>query len=533
MKIFFNSHLRLVTVLFILLISAFLRLYRISEYMTFLGDEGRDVMVVKKMIVDHKFTLLGPTSSVGGFFLGPVYYYFMAPFLWIWRLDPTGPAIMVALFGIGTVYLIYHVGTRLFHPVVGISASLLYALSPLVIAYSRSSWNPNLVPFFSLLTVYFCYRSVESQRKRDFFLTGIFIGIGLQLHYVFLFLIAMVFFWYVLMGRKKDLLPGYLLLCAGFLTGFFPYLLFELRHGFPNTQTIIRFILYSEETKFSLPSFFATIQDVSFRLFGRLLLRYPQPEILRDLPPIRLAFWNAIVSAISSISLGILVYKTFYKNHTGNSRNPYSMMLLWFLVPVILFGFYRKGIYDYYFGIFYAFPFLCFGIIIWHLVMPIFYQHKFTTTSLYQMLKTYFPIVFAGVLFIVILVFNYAGRPFLYPPNRQLSHTKEIAQAVFDASQGKPFNFALLAVGNSDHAYRYFFEIWGNPPVVIENEIHDPERKTVTDRLIVLCDMPEDQCKPLGHPLWEIAGFVPSEIQNSTKASYMTVMTLVHYNSSQ
>src|SRR3990167_7861846 len=99
-----------VLILGILLVAAYLRLYNISGYMTFLGDEGRDVMVVKQMIVDHKWTLLGPTASVGGFFLGPIYYYFMVPFLWIWRLDPTGPAVMVALFGVATVYLVYRAG---------------------------------------------------------------------------------------------------------------------------------------------------------------------------------------------------------------------------------------------------------------------------------------------------------------------------------------------------------------------------------------------------------------------------------------
>src|SRR5882672_8128859 len=77
----------------ILLIGAYLRLYKIPDYMNFLGDEGRDVLVVKHMIVDHKFTLLGPTASVGGFFLGPIYYYFMLPFLWLWHLDPAGPAV--------------------------------------------------------------------------------------------------------------------------------------------------------------------------------------------------------------------------------------------------------------------------------------------------------------------------------------------------------------------------------------------------------------------------------------------------------
>ena len=104
------------------------------------------------------FNLLGPTSSVGGFFLGPIYYYFMAPFLWLFNYNPVGPAVMVALFGIATVWLIYKFCKDFFNAKVGLMAALLYAISPLVIAYSRSSWNPNPLPFFSLLTFISLYK---------------------------------------------------------------------------------------------------------------------------------------------------------------------------------------------------------------------------------------------------------------------------------------------------------------------------------------------------------------------------------------
>ncbi len=88
----------------ILTLAAFLRFYRLPEYLQFLGDEGRDVLVVMHMIVHHQWTLLGPTASVGGFYTGPIYYYFMLPFLWLSHLDPVGPAVMAALFGLATVF---------------------------------------------------------------------------------------------------------------------------------------------------------------------------------------------------------------------------------------------------------------------------------------------------------------------------------------------------------------------------------------------------------------------------------------------
>src|SRR3989344_1355344 len=89
------------------------------------------------------FILLGPTAAVGGFYLGPVYYWMAAPFLWLWRFDPVGPSYFVAAIGVATVLLLY----KFLKDAVGfwpaILSSSLYATAPLIIRYSRSSWNPN------------------------------------------------------------------------------------------------------------------------------------------------------------------------------------------------------------------------------------------------------------------------------------------------------------------------------------------------------------------------------------------------------
>src|SRR3989344_4823774 len=143
----------------ILLFAAFLRLYKIGAYMNFLGDEGRDMIAIYE-ILHGNLTLLGPASSVGGLFLGPIYYYFAAPFLFLSRYDPVGPSIMAALFGVASVFLVYKIGKEFFGEGAGIIASLLYAISPVVIIYSRSSWSPNIVPFFSIATLYLMFKGI-------------------------------------------------------------------------------------------------------------------------------------------------------------------------------------------------------------------------------------------------------------------------------------------------------------------------------------------------------------------------------------
>src|SRR5260221_14263987 len=118
-KVFSKENLPIVG---ILLLAAFLRLYKIGDYMTFLGDEGRDALVVYNILHGH-LTLLGPTASVGGFFLGPIYYYFMAPAMFFAGYSPVGPAVMIAIFGVITVWLVYVIGSKFFNTTAGLIAA--------------------------------------------------------------------------------------------------------------------------------------------------------------------------------------------------------------------------------------------------------------------------------------------------------------------------------------------------------------------------------------------------------------------------
>ena len=501
--------LSIVAIVIILLFGAYLRLYNISGYMTFLGDEGRDALVVKRMIVDHKFTLLGPTASVGGFFLGPIYYYFMLPFLWLWRLDPTGPAVMIALFGIATIYLVYRVGRDFFDEWAGLIASSLYAVSPLVIAYSRSSWNPNLVPFFSTLLIYVLWRIIVKNRWGELFWVGVIFGIGLQFHYLFTFLFFVVALWFFVFGRSLKYVKYYAFGIAGFLLGYASFLAFEVRHGFPNTMSVIRFILAGKDTGLSI-NFFQTIGDVTFRLFGRLVFRLPQPELWSSFPLWQRQVWEIGIIGSIILAVFILLRFIFYKRLVtlGDRQRASILFMFWLVVILVLFGFYKKAIYDYYFGIFFALPFLLIGLIVWRL-------------SLVRFGK-----IVAGGMWIGLLYFNWQGRPFLYPPNNQLAQARRIAMTALEKTEGKPFNFALITGQNSDHVYRYFFEISGNAPVTIENEAKDPKRQTVTDQLIVICEYYE--CKPLGHSLWEIAGFGKAQIVGEWDVPFVKIIKLVH-----
>lgn len=502
--------------LVILLLSAFLRLYRIADYMTFLGDEGRDVLVVKHLLAGD-WVGLGPTASVGGFFLGPIYYYFMAPFLWFFHFDPVGPAVMVALFGIATVFLVYWVGKEWLSEKAGFFAAALYAVSPLVIAYSRSSWNPNLMPFFSLLTLFVLYKAVEKKSWKLFVASGMLLGITMQLHYLaaFLALVMAVFVFANTFRHVPILVQKYLLIFVGFLIGFSPFLAFEVTHGFPNITTVIKFMFGTTgETGFAGGKFPEIIGNVFFRLFGRLVLRFQPPEQVALGAHPNIAIWYQVTIFIAIAATFLLFYQWYKRFKDGSFYvRRVSLLVIWFSVGILLFGFYKKPIYDYYFGFMFPLPFLLVG----NLLATLYKSDRVRLVG-----KGIAVVMFAALVWL-----NLDGMPFRYSANRQLAQVRGISEFVLQKAEGRPFNFALITGQNSDHAYRYFFEINGNPPVTIESFEKDPTRQTVTDQLLIVCEDP--RCQPLGNSLWEVAGFGRAEIEGLWPVSVVSVYKLVHY----
>jgi 4-amino-4-deoxy-L-arabinose transferase-like glycosyltransferase len=511
-----SKKLTLIILGVIIVLAAILRLYKIDSYLNFLGDEGRDVMVVRN-ILHGDLTFLGPRSSAGDFYLGPIYYYMMTPFLFLSNYHPVGPAIMVALFSVATVYLIYRIGKEFFNEKAGLIAALLYSISPIVIIYSRSSWNPNVMPFFSIAALYLVYKGIERKNYYFLILAGIFLGIAIQLHYLTLFLGGIVFLYVLLLGvlskdeknRTLGLFKKYMAMLMGFIIGIFPFLLFEIRHGFPNTKTISSFIFASGEVSVG-GNYTDILRDVFFRSFGRLVTAYPPPETVSIIEQPEIAAWYYLTLGLAFSSLALIFYQIVQRNREKKDIRGLLIILMWFGLGILFFGLYKKPIHDYLFTFMFPAPFLLTGNLL---------------AFLWE--KKRFFAVLSAVSIIALIAINLVHSPLRKFPNYQYEQVKMISEFILEKASGKPFNFALITGGNSDHAYRYIFEINNRRPVTIQIPEVDPERKTVTDQLFVVCE--EIPCKPLGHPLWEISGFGRAEIAGEWQVSVLKVYKLVHY----
>lgn len=478
----------------ITLIGLALRLYRISDYLQFLGDQGRDVLIVKRMIVDHDFTLLGPTASVGGFYIGPLYYYFMLPFLWIWNLDPVGPAVMSALFGAATIVAIFFFCREFFNTRVAFLAAVLTLLSPKMIDISRFAWNPNPIPFFALMAVFLLFLGVKKEKSVYVLLAGLSVGIMQELHYITLAFIPIIYLQTLLIFPRRKIILHFILLALGIILGNSLFLIFELRHGFPNTRSAFEFATRGGKT----------VAPRSLNLW------FLFNDVARQLFEIVAGYRGKFLLIIYNLSLASFVF--WFIKSLGDSLNKKKAILIstWLVFGVMGVGSYQGSLLEHYFSYLFPLP-----LILLALLADQLFSFRWAK-----------PLVILGL-----AIYLYFQVPTLFPlkePNRLLAQTKSVSQIVKDLTNNEPYNFALITPGNSDHAYRYFLEIWGHPPVVIENSEVDPDRKTVTNQLIVVCEQKE--CEPLGNSLWEVAGFGRADIaEKRSGPAGIDVYRLVHY----
>lgn len=488
-----KNKLEFILLVGILLLAATFRFYRISEYMTFLGDEGRDAIIVKRAIINMDFPLIGPPTSIGNIYLGPLYYYMMMVPFAITGFNPVSAAAMIGIIGVLTVWLIYYFAKKWFGSVAGLTASFLFAISPVTIVYSRSSWNPNPTPFFSLLALLGIFKAKESRNWMWYIFTGVSLAFVVQMHYLALILLPVfALLWFLeLFNKKKNEYTffwcGSFYSVISFLLLMSPLFIFDMRHNFVNFRAMQVFFSQRETTVNINP--LNTITRVWPVFQEKLLLRYLTGE------NILLSYLVVGIITIVCVNAGIILLK--------NKRINWEILaiFIWFIGGLIGLSLYKQNIYDHYLGF----------------IAPIPY---FFLAAFIKLIPKKFSIITAIFLVIILGLVNLQKNPLFYPPNKQLQRTQKVAKRIIEQADNQPLNFALIAEHNYDAAYQYYLDLYGHKAKEVPFDI--------TDQLFVVCE--DKICQPTTSPKYEIAAFGWSKIINEEAIDGIKLFKLTHNN---
>lgn len=153
----------------IVCIAAFLRLYLLGSVPAGLTNDeantGYDAYALLKTGKDQWGQQL-PLTFVGfGNYPPPLYRYVTIPFIALFGLNAFALRLPSALFGIGSVILLFFLVRKLWNNQIGLIASFLLAVSPWAIGLNRIALEPNLSLLLILIGLLFFFYSRKNLPK--------------------------------------------------------------------------------------------------------------------------------------------------------------------------------------------------------------------------------------------------------------------------------------------------------------------------------------------------------------------------------
>lgn len=223
---------------FILFIASFiLRLLPVlNNNFPFTMDQARDMLDIRNIAVGRHLTLIGPTTSINGVFLGPFYYYFnLLPFI----ISNGNPAAIlfwqIVWFQVSIASLWFAI--KKISPLLAILTAGILLFSPVFFYQNRYAWTANAAPIF--VAFYFSSLIWLIQKNTVFkaILIGIIAGMVFQIEAAFGILLAPFAILFLIYQKLE--VKIILSLFLGFVVTLIPQLLFEFRHNFIMSHTFI------------------------------------------------------------------------------------------------------------------------------------------------------------------------------------------------------------------------------------------------------------------------------------------------------
>lgn len=423
----FVSHKGLLLLFGLLILGILLRLYKVKDFFLYSHDNDLAGWIVKDIVVNHHWRLIGQQTSTTGIFVGPLYYYYLIPFYLLTKMDPIGSAYAVKLIDIFSLFSFYYVFSKLYGKRAGLIALFLNIFSFYMINNSR-----DVVPTMPVIlwTVWFYYgvSLLLKGEKKAYLLLGLLVGLIWHLNITLIIIFPLIPV-AVILSKKRINWKYVFLGFVCFVLPTIPLALFELRHHFLQTHSFYLSLVTQQSAVFSLYQRFQRVLDLSSDNLQKI--------IFPGLPQ----FPNWLVLGATLLIFAYLSIKKVV------GKNVSILITLWLLLYLAFFSIYSKVLSEYYLN----------GMtIIWFIIATIFLDHLMRSRK--WMLK----------LAVILLIFTfYLNIKDFFSNSVNRSGYIERKEIVAEINQDRlEHSYPCIAISyitdpGYNFGYRYFFWLRG------------------------------------------------------------------------
>ncbi len=227
---------------FIILWSILLHGLYYPTRVNFSADQGLFGLEAFRIWQNKEITLVGPTASLNfeghSLIQGSISYYFMLIWLLLGQFNPVYSSFLFSIFSCFMIIPLYFGSKWLTNRSTAIIICLIYGWTPYFVDYTNFLWNPNFQIALSPLLIFFLGKYHQQNKIRWLLLTGIAAGILTMFHFQFLIVITFISLAIIIKYRWKR----FFFFVSGYLIGFSPLLIFEIKNQFYNLQTLLLII---------------------------------------------------------------------------------------------------------------------------------------------------------------------------------------------------------------------------------------------------------------------------------------------------
>ncbi len=316
-----------VLLLIIFLSEIFLRTYQAEIKNPFGYDQVDNAWAAKNLIVNNNWPLLGMVAKANsGIYIGPLYYYFVAFFYWIYGLNPAASLTISFISSVFTFFTIFYVAKKLFSYELAIIAIVINTFCFSIIIFDGIQWPVQLLPAVSMLIFYFLYKVITKDIKKLIPL-AIFTGIAFNLHFTAIFFPIIILLSLPFFPKNKKTLKYILISIPCFLIFLIPNIIYLITNNSVNLTTSSYLSTYYHG--FHLQRMFQIVGDAFIQFDPYLVLDKVKPYKFLLLP---------------------LFFIVFYKQSLKLKKIRFLyLVFLWFIIPWLIFTVYSGEISDYYF----------------------------------------------------------------------------------------------------------------------------------------------------------------------------------------
>ncbi|MBI4137274.1 glycosyltransferase family 39 protein [Candidatus Roizmanbacteria bacterium] len=403
-------------------------------------DQGRDYMAVKSIVVDRKLTLIGAELGAGQaglqyLFHGPGYFYMLTiPFI-LFDGHPIGGVYVMLLFGLATIAFSMYFARRLFGITEALIMGFLVALCPFFIGQSRFIENHFPTPFLILLIFYAVYRFTKHTSDTISILFAAFLSAAL---YNFETAIAVplciTLVVYCMFLYRKKIITRLPYIIGGFVLGFLPMLLFEIRHGFMGIKSLFTYLFLSHESHPASSTILVQAQNI----VNQFIFSFSDSFAGRLVVP---------VSIVLPVFILLVTY-VFYTEKKRNIKNFLTYILLLYPINFFVFLFLRNIVFQ-------------------HYIIDLFLVNLFLSTYILSRLYAKKHIVLARTMLSYLVLLIVVGTHTAYTTSindygdyggsHKLRGKIEAIDFIYQDADGTPFNVLVFYPPVYTYPYDYLF----------------------------------------------------------------------------